>query len=169
MPSIQSIRPVRPENTGRLLGFFCLVLLGLIGIFGSVPTSAEASPPAVDQYVEQIPSGGGERPAGGGGDSAAGSPAGPYLGPLASAGADGARAAAILGALEAGNPAGKGTKGAGPETDEGSLDKILSASDLGGSGAGLALPISMLAIVILGLLVRQLGRAPQAGGSSAGD
>jgi hypothetical protein len=156
-------------NSVRFAGIFAVLLVALVGTVGWEPTSAQGRPPAVDQYVEQLPSPGGERPAGAGGEASAGGLDGGALAALLALGDEGPRAAVILGSLDTGSSSGSGTEPVDTAKDDSSIGDVIGASGFGGSGMGLVLPLSMLAVVILGFILRPLGRPPETRGPSAGD
>lgn len=141
----------------------------------ALPGGALAGP-ALDQYIETVPSAGGDKPSkssGGSGGGTSSVPA-PQLQALQASGDDGAAAAA---AVEATAPRVKKAKGNGnagsgngeetsafvlEENGEAPIPAVLSTVAGGGSG-GIALPVVLLAVLLAGVALAVLKRRNSTG------
>ena len=157
--------------TISILALAAVLALGL-------PGSALAGP-ALDQYIETLPSAGGDKPSQNGGGGSGGGPGGSLtvsgseLEALQASGEDGAAAAAAVaataprvrgGANENGNARAKGDRSPFLVDEDGdaAIPAVLSTVAGGGSG-GVALPIVLLAVLLVGLALAARGRRASTG------
>lgn len=147
----------------------------------AIPGGALAGP-ALDQYVETLPGAGGDKPSqkagGNGGGKGSSSVSEPQLEALQASGEDGAAAAAAVAATaprvrgranENGNARGNNAGGKGDrspflvdEDGDAAIPAVLSTVAGGGSG-GVALPIVLLAVLLVGLALAARGRRASTG------